>query len=362
MATNNSSHSLPQISLILIFTTVITLTLLFHFQSQSPQLAFPFFSTTNTTIETDTLIAQLRNSVTFLPLTDLRFRDSPMSGHTWFMSSIDDTQPPDQPEHIFFPSNSSKDRILCLSAHDHTSGTKNSYAFAYPNALPHNSTLLPGLTVVSDTHYDYTNLWHGLSVVVPFVAWHESNKCVRPQRWVLFHWGELRTLMGNWLKTLTEATIGDEVRIEDFERYEDGPVCFERAVVFRHNDGGLSKERREEVYDMIRCKTRDYCNVTVKYSSDMKKIRVTLLLRVGGRAFKNETAVIGVFGNECRKVNGCVMKVARPNNLTFCDQVCEFLDILSLNFSSLLESIELKASFRRMKVDLENFHCSYCEF
>jgi len=29
-----------------------------------------------------------------------------------------------------------------------------------------------------------------------------------------------------------------------------GPVCFERAVVFQHNDGGLSRERREQVYDI----------------------------------------------------------------------------------------------------------------
>ena len=42
---------------------------------------------------------------------------------------------------------------------------------------------------------------------------------MRPERWVLFHWGELRTEMGNWVKTVTEAATGNDVRIEDFERY-----------------------------------------------------------------------------------------------------------------------------------------------
>jgi len=141
------------------------------------------------------------------------------------MSSVNDIQEPDEPKHIFFPSDSSKGRILCLSAHDHSDGTKNLYAFAYPDALPYNTTLLPGLTVISDTHYDYTNLWHGLGAVVPFVAWHEKNKCVSPKRWVLFHWGELRTEMGNWMKTLTEATIGNEVRIEGFGKHENVGAC-----------------------------------------------------------------------------------------------------------------------------------------
>ena len=136
--------------------------------------------------------------------------------------------------------------------------------------------------------------------------------------------------MGQWVKTLTEATIGNEVRIEGFGKYENvGPVCFERAVVFRHNDGRLRRERREQVYDMMRCKARAYCKVVENFG-DMNKIRLTLLMRVGGRAFKNETTVIRVFDKECKKVDGCVLKIARPNNLTFCDQVSEFLLIVSI--------------------------------
>jgi len=316
----------PKLPLILLLTTLtILIIILFQFESQSLGQAFPFVSTTKPSTETSTLVSKLRDSVTFLPLKDLRFSHSPATGHTWFMSSVNDIQEPDESEHIFFPSDSSKGRILCLSAHDHSDGTKNLYAFTYPDALPYNSTFLHGLTIISDTYYDYSNLWHGLGAVVPSVAWHEKNKCVRPERWVLFHWGELRTEMGQWVKTLTEATIGNEVRIEGFGKYENvGPVCFERAVVFRHNDGGLSRERREQVYDMMRCKARAYCKVVENFG-DMNKIRLTLLMRVGGRAFKNETTVIRVFDKECKKVDGCVLKIARPNNLTFCDQVSEFL-------------------------------------
>ncbi|XP_020258186.1 uncharacterized protein LOC109834560 [Asparagus officinalis] len=114
--------------------------------------------------------------------------------------------------------------------------------------------------------------------------------------------------MANWVKTLAEATVGDEVRIEDFEGFGDGAVCFERAVEFRHLERGLEREGRERVYDMMRCRARDYCGVKVNGESG-GEIRVTLLLRVGGRAFKNESAVIGVFERECGKVDGCGMKV-----------------------------------------------------
>ena len=74
---------------------------------------------------------------------------------------------------------------------------------------------------------------------------------------------------------------------------------------------------------MIRCKAGDYCNITANFG-DMK-IRLTLLLRVGGRAFKNQITVIWVFDKECKKVDECMLKIARPNNLTFCDQVSEFI-------------------------------------
>uniref|UniRef100_A0A6N2LK51 Uncharacterized protein n=1 Tax=Salix viminalis TaxID=40686 RepID=A0A6N2LK51_SALVM len=68
----------------------------------------------------------------------------------------------------------------------------NSYAMAWPEALPFNATLLKGLTFVSYNHYNYDNIWHGLSATVPFVAWHIRNGCESPSRWILYHWGPKR--------------------------------------------------------------------------------------------------------------------------------------------------------------------------
>ncbi|WOL19970.1 hypothetical protein Cni_G28772 [Canna indica] len=265
--------------------------------------------------------SMLRDSITFLPLKDLRFAKDPMSGHTWFMSSINDTFAGDEAQHLYFPSEASKGRLLCLSASDASDGTNNSYALAWPEALPHNATLLAGLTFVSDTYYDYANLWHSKSAVLPFVSWHQSNGCTAPERWVLFHWGELRTSMGSWVRNLTTAAIGGgEVKIEDLGRY--GAACFEKAVVFRHNEGAMTKERKREVYDMMRCRARAYCRVNREAGEEEEKaIRMTLLLRLGSRSFKDEGKVIEIFERECKKVDGCVIKVAWGNNMTFCDQV-----------------------------------------
>ncbi|CAL9171370.1 unnamed protein product [Musa hybrid cultivar] len=263
--------------------------------------------------------SRLRELVTFLPLKDVRFSKQPMSGHTWFMSSINDTFEDDDTQHLYFPSESSNGRLLCLSARDVSDGARNSYALAWPEALPRNATLLAGLTFVSDTCYDYSNLWHGVSAMVPFVSWHQRKQCVVPDRWVLFHWGELRTRMGRWVQTLAEAAIG-EVRIEDFKEYGDGPTCFEKAVVFRHNEGAMKKQRRRDVYDMMRCKARAYCGIAAE-AADPEANRMTLLLRLGPRSFKNESEVIRIFREECEKVGGCRIKVAWANNMTFCEQV-----------------------------------------
>ncbi|KAF3339386.1 hypothetical protein FCM35_KLT16857 [Carex littledalei] len=265
------------------------------------------------------LTSRLRNSVTFLPIKDLRFSKQPESGHTWFMSSVNDTFEPNDSEYLYFPSNSSKGRVLCLSAHDRHDGGKNLYAFAWREALPHGATLLPGLTYVSDTYYDHSNLWHGLNAIVPFIGWNMRKGCTAPARWVLFHWGELRAEMGKWVKSVAQMTIGN-VEIETFEGIE-GPACFEEAVVFRHNQGAMSKARVREVYDRIRCKAREFCKVEMEKIRDKKDVQMTLYLRTGARSFKNESVVVRVFEEECRKAGNCRVKVEKTDNLSFCDQV-----------------------------------------
>nr|CAD1825133.1 unnamed protein product [Ananas comosus var. bracteatus] len=125
---------------------------------------------------------------------------------------------------------------------------------------------------------------------------------------------------GRWVRSVAEAAIGNVV-IETFDGSDStgqDPACFEEAVVFRHNKGAMSRERDEEVFDMMRCKARAYCKVgEAAVGGPKAAVRTTLLLRSGARSFKNESAVVAVFERECRKVDGCRITVARPDNLTF---------------------------------------------
>ncbi|KAL5779822.1 hypothetical protein ACOSQ2_010559 [Xanthoceras sorbifolium] len=272
------------------------------------------------------LISRLRDSVTFLPLKDLRFTKTAMEGNTWFMSSLNDTREENEAEYLYFPSHTSKGRLLCIKGRDKADGTKNSYALAWPESLPNSATLLKGLTFVSDTYYDYKNLWHGLCAMAPFVGWSLKNRCLRPDRWVLFHWGELRERMGSWLHHLMETNFG-EVEIEGFERGGDGTYCFERAAVMRHNQGSMGKARELQIFDLLRCKARRFCglNPAGKGLEVNERgepiIRLTLLMRRGSRSFKNPTTVIQIFAKECAKVDGCILKVSQSEDLSFCDQV-----------------------------------------
>lgn len=69
-------------------------------------------------ITDSTIISKLRESVTFLPLKDLRFSETAMSGNTWFMSSLNDTYEENEAEYLYFPSKESKGRLLCIKGRD----------------------------------------------------------------------------------------------------------------------------------------------------------------------------------------------------------------------------------------------------
>ncbi|KAE8698539.1 putative ribonuclease H protein [Hibiscus syriacus] len=305
---NNLCYS-PKLCLY-ILALCITLLLLLQFQSLQQwqnlvfkyrALASPQNCTTTTAQDPESISQKLRDSVTFLPLKDLRFANQPLDGHTWFMSSMYDTREEGEVQYQQFPSESSKGRLLCLKGRDNHDGSWNYYALAWPEALPSNATLMKGLTFVAYNHYNFDNIWHGLSAVMPFVAWHRKNNCETPSRWVLYHWGELRFKMGTWLNILMEATFGQPPYIEGFTDIEDDsqPVCFEKAVA------------------------RVYCNVSVqrRVNQEGPDIGMTLLMRTGPRSFRNETAVIRIFEKECNKVKGCRLMVAYSNNLTVCEQV-----------------------------------------
>ncbi|XP_050214996.1 uncharacterized protein LOC126666079 [Mercurialis annua] len=331
--TRNSSYH--YISIKFIISILLLLLILILVQSQSP----PFFNkwrsglalnATNhppVTDKTDVqrLISNLQDSVTFLPLKDLRFAKTAMEGNTWFMSSLNDTRNENEAEYLYFPSEMSKGRLLCIKGNNTRDGTKNSYALAWPEALPQSAKFINGLTFVSDTYYDYTNLWHGLCAMAPFVGWSIKNECLKPKIWVLFHWGELRSKMGVWLENLMRTNFGD-VKVDGLEE-GDQPYCFEKAVVMRHNEGGMSKEKKLQVLDLLRCTARRFCGIDpVGKGKEVNErgepiIRLTLLMRRGSRSFKNATAVMDIFSGECAKVEGCILRVAQSEDLSFCDQV-----------------------------------------
>jgi hypothetical protein len=266
------------------------------------------------------VVDRLRASATFLPLKDTR------EGHdTWFISTLNDTSEPEgEARNLLFPSAASSGRLLCMAVPSGRDGTKNSYALAWRDALPLDAELRPGLTFLSETFYDHTNLWHGLTALVPLVSWHARKGCIgaQPARWAFFHHAELRSGMSGWLMSLAEAATGVGVDVEMFSG--SVPVCFEEAVVFRRNLAGMSTERLLATFDFMRCKARAQCGVVSRSSAngtDSAAVRVTILFRRGGRSFKDEKAVEQVFQKECARVVGCKLTTAQSGNLTFCDQV-----------------------------------------
>ncbi|CAA2982262.1 PREDICTED: uncharacterized protein LOC107015834 [Olea europaea subsp. europaea] len=248
-----------------------------------------------------------------------------MTGHTWFMSSLNDIHEKNEAEHLYFPSEKSKNRLLCVKGKNTNDGTKNSYTLAWPESLPESAILLKGLTFVSYTYYNHQNLWHGLCATAPFVRWAMKNQCSKPTRWVLFHWGELRFKIGSWVSNLMMANFG-EIKVEEFDQ-GDGPYCFEKTVVMRHDLGSMGMENKLKVFDLLRCKARSFCGIdsggrAIEVNGKgVPIIRLTLLMRRNSRSFKNASAVTDIFANECERVEGCVINVVQSDDLSFCDQV-----------------------------------------
>lgn len=282
-------------------------------------------SPTEQTNVTEAMVDKLKASVTFLPLKDLRFSETAMTGNTWFMSSLNDTFEENEAAYLYFPSEASQGRLLCLKGRNTGDGTKNSYALAWQESLPDSATLLEGLTFISDTYYNHDNLWHGLSAAAPFVRWSMRNGCLTPRRWLLFHWGEIRFKMGSWLEQLMQIYFGD-VKVEGFKDGE-GPHCFEKAVAMRHDMGAMGAENKLKVFDALRCKARKFCGLNqMRTRREVKEggalvISFTLLMRRGSRSFKNATAVTEIFAKECARVEGCIFNVAQSEDLSFCEQV-----------------------------------------
>ncbi|GLJ46615.1 hypothetical protein SUGI_0982210 [Cryptomeria japonica] len=270
--------------------------------------------------EMDVLGDHLRRSVEFLPLKDVNMGSIYEKYRTWFMSTVLDKSENGNPELSYFPSEGSNGKILCLKGGNRGNGTLNSYAFAWPNYLPPNSSLVAGLSLISDTFYDYENPWHSMSSLIVAASWRMENQCEAPQRFVLYHNGELVTSMGSYISSVLLAALDRHVHVQELG---DSPLCFEKAVVYRRGLGQMSLPKRIALFDMIRCKARKFCNIaeSQRIIDGIRTINVTLVSRTGARSFKNESLVASVVAGECSKVPGCKFRLLRIANLSFCEQV-----------------------------------------
>ncbi|KAH7849346.1 hypothetical protein Vadar_016599 [Vaccinium darrowii] len=101
--------------------------------------------------------------------------------------------------------------------------------------------------------------------------------------------------MGSWVWNLAKANFGD-IEIEKFGN-GDGPYCFEKAVVMRHDIERIGELKKLRVFDLLRCKARKHCGMDpLGRRKEMTErglpiIRLILLMRRGARSFKNAEVV-----------------------------------------------------------------------
>lgn len=100
----------PKLSIFMLATCAV-LFIFFHIQSLQTPSSSPFSSPPlslmhqywpNQLTISSAVADKLRNSVTFLPLKDLRYAHAALDGHTWFMSSMYDTHEEGEVELFLF--------------------------------------------------------------------------------------------------------------------------------------------------------------------------------------------------------------------------------------------------------------------
>ncbi|KAK1290672.1 hypothetical protein QJS10_CPB18g00802 [Acorus calamus] len=217
----------------------------------------------------------------FHPLKDPTIPPYTHPNKTWFMSTLTATTTiPGMPEHLVFPSSKPTHR-LCIDPH------RKSYTISTTT----NATVLTGLTFVADTYYDYSNPWHALNALSPFLAWGGCK--LRPKRFVLFKRGDVGVVgVGGWVEGVMRAALGGGFRIDGLMGCKGWEYCGVGG------DGGR-REREGEV-------------------------RIALVGREGmRRSFRNESGVRLVMERECGRIVGCSLKLIHFDNMSFCDQVRE---------------------------------------
>ncbi|KAJ7284273.1 hypothetical protein O6H91_Y341500 [Diphasiastrum complanatum] len=311
-------------------------------------------SISNTAEKVDQLSRNLEFSirqsqeVKFLPLNDLeRFKvNAEKHGIHGFISEIwgrgDAVGPP---EFLYFPSNISHDRLLCIKGNHTKNGTENFYGFAFRESLPSGSVFEPGTTLISNTYWDFTNPWHSMFNLVQFIYWNMHHGCRGANRLLLYHLGELRDSMGSWISNLL---LSNHLPWRsDTQIFSGPPVCFEQAVVSRIGIGGVPYFTLQELFKEARCQARRMCNVPFSRTGpSTKKIsHVTLMVRERARGYADLSSWEDVVRKSCEKVEGCSWSVMHIANLTFCQQVsimfllaslCNLLTCNSILFSIII--------------------------
>ena len=235
------------------------------------------------------------------------------------------------PEIFIYPSTHdpiSRGRLLCIRGNDTFDGSQNHYAFAYTDTLPASASLVPGTTLISDSTYDFVNPWHSMFNLFQFFLWKiqsktSSGQCPHVSHLLLFHRGEYRTNVGPWISNLLKAF---SFPTSVLPLNSNDPVCFEQAVVSRRGIASMERPLRRRMYDEARCQAQASCHVTVppRVTSSVPQVRITLVVRIGGRSFKNEEAWKRVVKQQCEKAKDCIWSTMHVANLNFCEQVLSF--------------------------------------
>lgn len=321
---------------------------------------------------------QLSLGVKYLPLKVIdSSRDRDDHVYHYFMSVFKGRGMVEGPPDLFtFPSDRfSHDRLLCFKGNHTSDGTQNFYAFAFKEGLPIGASVVPGITLISDTYWDFNNPWHAMYDLLQFVYWRIDNGCANAANLLLFHQGEYRKEMGNWIKRVMEASgLPTSVLKMNASRggrsyEEEESVCFERAVVSRSGIGGMKKPLLRRMYTEARCQARRSCNVRVDDNGDgnyekadgsKRHVNITLMVRQGGRGFVDEGAWQQVVKQRCEAAVNCSWSVMYVANLTFCQQVeaMSYTDILVTAHGAQLANMIFMSPGRRV---MEMFPAGWLE-
>lgn len=269
----------------------------------------------------------------FFPLKDKKVKGD-FHVHHYFISVLKGRgmeQGP--PEFFIFPQGENEPRLLCLRGNNTSDGAQNSYALAIKEEIPTGVELVPGMTLLSDTFWDFNNPWHSMYNLLQFVYWRGDSRCSHADNLLLFHQGEYRTTMGSWIKSILQASgLPSSPRSIDALVASNGmrppTVCFEKAVVSRSGIGGMKRRLLSRMFKEARCQARRACNIHVDgategdfTSTSNQRVNVTLVVRKGARGFVDEAAWQRVVKEQCEAVLYCSWSIMYVANLSFCQQV-----------------------------------------